>query len=111
MCMASLSLVYGGTGEEIALAPRCPAMLLPLPWQMLLTTRHSAVRAWKNNGHKNGWAASDPTTENGMRDITDNGINAMGMVNIPICNFEEAYDTLWPNSKSKYFPCPDSSGV
>jgi hypothetical protein len=40
-----------------------------------------------------------------MEDINNHGINAMGMVNIPICSFREAALNAHPNVKVQNYPC------
>ncbi|KAF2098318.1 hypothetical protein NA57DRAFT_57479 [Rhizodiscina lignyota] len=65
----------------------------------------SAVKSWQNNGNKNGWASTDASTENGMRDVIDNGINAQGVVNIPVCSFPEAINNGYPDENTPNWPC------
>lgn len=65
----------------------------------------SAVASWKKNGQKNGWPSSDPATAEGMEDIFDNGINAMGLVNIPVCSFSEGVNNAFPDTKTPNWPC------
>jgi hypothetical protein len=40
-----------------------------------------------------------------MQDISDNGINAKGMVNIPICSFKEAALNAHPGTNPAHYPC------
>ena len=65
----------------------------------------SAITSWKNNGNVNGWSSTDPSTTEGMEDISDNGINAMGMVNIPVCSFDEAFNNAYPDVSTPNYPC------
>jgi hypothetical protein len=68
----------------------------------LVTT---AVRAWKKNGKKNGWESADMSTPQGQAEIIENGLKAIGMVNIPVCSFEEAFGNAWPDKKTDNWPC------
>jgi hypothetical protein len=63
------------------------------------------VNSWKRNGKKNGWKSADANTKEGIDDLYDNGINAMGVVNIPVCSFEEAYNNAWPMKETPNWPC------
>jgi hypothetical protein len=65
----------------------------------------SAVSSWNANGQKNGWAASDPTTQTGFADIMNNGLNAKGMVNIPVCSLAEAVNNVQTGSSTTNWPC------
>jgi hypothetical protein len=65
----------------------------------------SAVRSWKGNGMKNGWGELDPEAKDGVADIIDNGINAKGIVNIPVCSFAEASANGWPGVDGDFWPC------
>lgn len=65
----------------------------------------SALKSWNNNGKKNGWASTDATTQGGMNDIMDNGINAQGVVNIPVCGFKEAIANGYPDRGGDNWPC------
>lgn len=64
----------------------------------------AAVRAWKKNGKKNGWESADPTTPQGQEEM-QHGTNAIGMVNIPVCSFSEAFGNAWPDIKTDNWPC------
>jgi hypothetical protein len=84
-----------------------------LTWQMLV---NSALTSWKANGKKNGWTSSNPSTMAGMQDVSNNGINAMGVVNIPVCSFEDAKAQVLLLEKAQFngknptksanYPCP-----
>jgi hypothetical protein len=84
-----------------------------LTWQMLV---ESALASWKANGKKNGWASSDASTLAGMQDVSNNGINAKGVVNIPVCSWEDAKATVLNFEKGESsgkipsrgpnYPCP-----
>lgn len=66
---------------------------------------NSAVQAWKNNNEKNGWASTNADTPEGRDEIYEKGINAMGMVNIPVCSFSEAFGNAYPDKNSDNWPC------
>lgn len=65
----------------------------------------SAVKSWTNNGNKNGWPSADASTDAGMNDVLDNGVNAQGVVNIPICSMKEAIDNGYPDENPPNWPC------
>lgn len=65
----------------------------------------AAVRVWKHNDKKNGWESADPTTPQGQNEIMEQGLKAMGMVNIPVCSFEEAIGNAWPGIETDNWPC------
>jgi hypothetical protein len=69
------------------------------------TLTGSAVGSWNDNGKKNGWASVDPTTADGLNTIYDKGINAPGMVNIPVCSMEEAFNNAYNYVKTDNWPC------
>ena len=66
-----------------------------------------AVNNLNVNDGKNGWAQIDLTNNDALNDIFDNSIEAAGVVQIPVCGAEEAYNN-WGNvgkGKSKNHPC------
>jgi hypothetical protein len=70
---------------------------------------HSAVAGYKANGNKNGWGVADPTNPDTLSDIYDNGIQAAGVVQIPVCSGKEAIGN-WESvsqgkKKSANYPC------
>ena len=70
----------------------------------------SAVAGYKANGNKNGWPVADPTNDATLNNIYDNGIQAAGVVQIPVCSGEEATKN-WDNyssgsgKKTANYPC------
>lgn len=65
----------------------------------------AAVHGWEKNGKVNGYQGVDSTTPEGRDEILDNGISAMGYVNIPICSFDEVLKNGDQKSKSDNWPC------
>lgn len=65
----------------------------------------AAVRSWKKNGKKNGWEGIDYTTPAGRDEILDNGIGAMGVVNIPVCSLEEVLKNALEGKETDNWPC------
>ena len=70
----------------------------------------SAVAGYKANGNKNGWPVADPTNTATLNNIYDNGIQAAGVVQIPVCSGKEATEN-WDNyssgsgKKTANYPC------
>ncbi|KAM0796585.1 hypothetical protein BDR22DRAFT_825040 [Usnea florida] len=69
-----------------------------------------AVAGYKANGNKNGWPVADPTNPDTLNNIYDNGIQAAGVVQIPVCSGKEATEN-WDNyssgsgKKTANYPC------
>ena len=71
--------------------------------------QYSAVAGYKANENKNGWGVADPTNPDTLNDIYDNGIQAAGVVQIPVCSGKEAIAN-WESvsqgkKKSANYPC------
>ncbi|KFX86992.1 hypothetical protein V490_08662 [Pseudogymnoascus sp. VKM F-3557] len=70
-----------------------------------------AVAGYKANGNKNGWDVADPSNSKAADDVFDFGIRAPGVVRIPVCSEEEAfnnwskYDNCTNTGMSKNYPC------
>jgi hypothetical protein len=72
----------------------------------MLTSVYRAVNGYTGNGNANGWTYLDPTTEDGMTEIWDNGINAAGVVKIPVCDMSTAYNNwVTCNIDADNYPC------
>jgi hypothetical protein len=71
---------------------------------MLMTC--SALNGYANNGNENGWASFNPTTDDDLDVIYNLGVQAPGVVQIPVCTA----DIAWANwvggfSTEENFPC------
>ncbi|KAK9369874.1 hypothetical protein V1509DRAFT_638557 [Lipomyces kononenkoae] len=58
---------------------------------------------WANNA--NGWAMADATQISTLNHIFDDGIQAPGVVQIPICTEDEAWENWFLSKHSSNFPC------
>ena len=72
---------------------------------------YSALNTYAANNNQNGGTEIDPTSEDALNDIFDNGIRAAGVIQIPVCSAQEAY-TGWTavmtggnQVRSPHFPC------
>ncbi|KAH8903098.1 hypothetical protein BR93DRAFT_941010 [Coniochaeta sp. PMI_546] len=66
---------------------------------------NNAVNAWKANGKKNGWAKTNAYDPKSVQDIINQGLNAPGLVNIPVCSFAEAYNNARQKIVTPNYPC------
>jgi hypothetical protein len=70
-----------------------------------------AVNSFNANGKKNGWPLIDATNNDQLNDIFNNGIRAVGVVQIPVCTAEEAFGNWERHGRisggdlSAHFPC------
>ncbi|KAG8526406.1 uncharacterized protein KY384_000062 [Bacidia gigantensis] len=65
----------------------------------------AAVATYAKAGNQNGGAAIDPSTADGVSDIFDHGVEAAGIVSIPICGYDEAWKNWCGNKKTAHYPC------
>ena len=78
-----------------------------------MTADHSfsAVNSFNANGQKNGWPLIDASNDDQLNDIFDNGIRAVGVVQIPVCTADEAFNNwdrigrISGGGLSDHFPC------
>lgn len=65
-----------------------------------------AINGYTGNNNANGWTYLDPTSSSDMEKIWDSGINAGGVVNIPVCSMSTAY-TNWVecSTDADSYPC------
>lgn len=70
----------------------------------------SALNGYAQNGNKNGWGAMNPTTEDDINLIFDEGVQAPGVVQIPVCSAKAAWGE-WKDgiSTDENYPCPSTS--
>ncbi|KAF7558240.1 hypothetical protein G7Z17_g159 [Cylindrodendrum hubeiense] len=66
----------------------------------------SAVNGYVNNGNANGWALLNPEVAAEMDRIWNDGINAAGVVQIPVCDFGTAqYNWINCDVDADNYPC------
>lgn len=85
---------WGGVTVEnltISYVHTLPRLFL-VPHVQHLTCRRRAVNGYTNNGNANGWSYLDPTNSDDMELIWNDGINAAGVVKIPVCSMSTAYN-------------------
>lgn len=84
------------------------------PWQsgrLTVLPPCSAVNSFRANGQKNGWPLIDASNDDQLNDIFDNGVRAVGVVQIPVCTADEAFNNWSKIAKisggglSEHFPC------
>ena len=70
-----------------------------------------AVSSFNANGQKNGWPLIDASNDDQLNDIFNNGIRAVGVVQIPVCTADEAFNNwsrigrISGGGLSDHFPC------
>ncbi|KAF2116294.1 hypothetical protein BDV96DRAFT_573731 [Lophiotrema nucula] len=65
----------------------------------------SAIRGWQRNGKKNGWEPVDVKTSDGVNEVVENGIHAIGVANLPVCSFKEAFKNGYQEIHTPNWPC------
>ena len=67
------------------------------------------MNTFNANGKKNGGTLADPTNGDFISSVQDNGVQAAGIVTIPVCSAEEAtknWNTVsGGGKKSAHYPC------
>ncbi|OIW33289.1 hypothetical protein CONLIGDRAFT_711208 [Coniochaeta ligniaria NRRL 30616] len=70
----------------------------------------SSLKAFRNNGNKNGWSAVDPKNQAVVADVADSGVQAAGVFSAPFCSYVEAMTNFkntvaYNEPRSANWPC------